>query len=117
MATNLISWPFRLAPNGNVVTRPDNTPEYYAEEIAQLVLTKENERPLVPTFGIEDPTFSFVDPRELSLKSGKFGIPVRIVDVATQQVTENKQDVTVYYEPLDNVTLGQTRVNVNDVVI
>jgi len=114
MASSLISWPFRLAPNGSVVTRPDNTAEYYAEEITQLVTTRSGERPLVPQFGLDDPTFSFVDPQELAIKCDKFLIPVRILDVSTKQITDGQQDALVTFTPIDNANQTAVRVNLTD---
>lgn len=113
MGQVLISFPFRIAPNGSAVTRPDDTPEYYAEEITQMVATRVGERPLVPGFGIADPTFSYLDPNELAIKCGTYAIPVRIVDVETQIVGDGKQDVLVTYAPLDNSSTA-VRVNTSD---
>jgi hypothetical protein len=102
MATDLISFPFRLAPNGSVVTRPDNSNEYYAEEIGQIILTKSGERVQVPAFGLDDPTFHRIDPQELALKVGMFRIPVRIVSVTTKQISNKEQDAMVMFEPLES---------------
>lgn len=102
MGTNLISFPFRLAPNGSVVTRQDDSNEYYAEEIAQLILTRTGERVQVPSFGLNDPTFHQIDPHELALKVSMFGIPVRIANITVRQITNSEQDAIVAFEPTES---------------
>lgn len=113
MAENLLSWPFRLAPNGSAVTWPDNSNAYHAEEIGQMVTTRQGERVLVPSFGLSDPAFAYVDPQELAIKVGQHGIPARILDVTTNQISEGKQEVVVSFTLLDNS--GAFRTNVNAV--
>lgn len=115
MATSLISFPFRLAPNGSVVTRPDNTAEYYGEELAQMILTKAGERILVPSFGMDDPTFQFIDQQELSHKVTLFALPIRISGMTTRQVTDTTQEVLVSYQLLDQ--FGTARINLNNLGI
>lgn len=118
MGQALISWPFRIAPNGSAVTRPDDTPEYYAEEIMQMVTTRTGERPLVPGFGVADPTFAYLDPNELAIRCDTYSIPARIVDVETQTIGDGRQDVLVTYAPLDNSsTAAAVRVNTSDLEI
>lgn len=112
MATNLLSWPFRIAPNGSAVTRPQDSVEYHAEEISQMVTTRQGERPLVPSFGLEDTTYNQIDPQELAIRVGQHKIPVRILDVVTKQVTEGRQEAVVTFVPLDSGS-DAFRVNVN----
>lgn len=101
MAVNLISFPFRIGPNGAVVTRPDDSNEYYAELLAAMLLTKPGERPQVPLYGVNDPTFSEIDPQELVYKVDLFGPPVRIVNVTSRFVSETQQDIRVEFAPLN----------------
>lgn len=97
--TMLISFPFRLSAVGQVVTRQDFTNEYYAEELGCLVGTIPGERPLVPTYGLTDPTFQAVDANEIAAKAALFGPPVRIVRVTPQWLPNNRQDVLIEFEP------------------
>lgn len=100
MATNLISFPFRVAPSGSVVTRPDDSSTYYSELIATLVMTKPGERPQVPLYGLTDPTFDQVNAQELVYKVGLFGPPVSITSVKMNYVDDHTQDVVVEFAPL-----------------
>lgn len=104
MTTSLMSFPFRLGPNGAVVVRPDDSTDYYAELIAQMCLTKPGERIQVPLFGVHDPTFSDIDAQEFGYKVAIFGPPVRITSVTTQFVSSTEQDVRIEFAPLQDET-------------
>lgn len=101
MPTNLISFPFRLAPTGYVVTREQDDTAYYAELLGVLIATHEGERELTPTFGLTDPTFSDLDAQELAYKVDIFGPPVRLTTVTQEFVTETTVDVRVEFTPLE----------------
>lgn len=93
---NLISHPFRLGPTGAVVTRPEDSEDYYAELIAVMVGTVPGERDQVPLFGVNDPVFGSVfDPHQLVSKLAIFGPPVTITSVTTKQVSDTEQDVVI----------------------
>lgn len=98
--TALISFPFRLSPMGHAVTRDDNSTEYYAEELGCLVGTLPGERPLVPLYGLTDPTYRNVDANEIAIKVGIFGPPVRITKVSTKWIGSGEQDVIIEFEPI-----------------
>lgn len=115
MATNLISFPFRLGPQGNVVIRSDDSNDYYAEELAILLLVRTGERSLAPDFGTPDPVFDEVDPNEFAATVATFGPPVAIMNVQTIPLSENRQDVTVTFEPMDTEEIG-TRVPITDAI-
>ena len=97
---NLISFPFRLSPMGYAVVKPDDSTEYYGEELGCLVGTLPGERPLVPLYGLTDPTFNAVDPNEIAIKVGLFGPPVRITGVTPKWVSPSQQDVIIEFEPI-----------------
>lgn len=99
--TNLISFPFRLGPNGHVVVRDEDDPAYYAELLGQLVATRLGERVLVPEFGLQDPTFTHLDGQELAYKVETFGPPVRIMAVTEEQVGNDAVNVRVEFTPLE----------------
>ena len=95
---NLISHPFRLGPTGAVVTKPEDSPEYYAELLAVMIGTIPGEREQVPLFGVNDPTFGLVDPHELEAKVRTFGPPIAITDVSVKYVSDTEQDVFVAFQ-------------------
>lgn len=97
----LISFPFRLGPNGYIVTRDEDDPSYYAELIGVMVATHEGERELVPSFGMQDPTFTELDAQELAMKVETFGPPVRIITVSEEYVGQNVVNVRVEFTPLE----------------
>ena len=100
MAQALISFPFRLTASGAVTTRPDGDVEYLAEELALLTLTRPGERPLVPTYGLNDPTFAEIDIAMLSAQVEIFGPPVEITGIRTRWIDGSTQDVVVEFEEL-----------------
>lgn len=101
MATNLISFPFRIGPNGAVVTQEQGSVDYFGELIAQLVTTIPGERDQAPLFGVSDPTFSGIDAQELVYKIDLFGPPVAITSVMSQPLTASMEDVIVSFTALD----------------
>lgn len=113
MTTKLLSFPLRLGPQGNYVTRDDDSNEYYAEELGLLLLVRPGERDLAPDFGTGDPTFDEVDENEFIAKVATFGPPVDILEVRTVPLGDNKQDVTVVFEPSD-VEESETREPISD---
>lgn len=97
MTTPLISYPFRVAPDGSVETVDDGSDEHFAQELAVAVLTRPGERPLVPDFGVADPTFAGFDSEALALHVDLFGPPVTIDGVRVRFVNEHTQDVVVEF--------------------
>lgn len=98
---DLISFPFRLAPTGYVVTREEDDTAYYAELLGVLIATRLNERHQVPTFGVSDPTFTSLDAQELADKVEHFGPPVRIQTVTEEYVGNNTVNVRVEFTPVE----------------
>lgn len=94
----LISFPFRLNNNGEVTTVEDGTEDYYAEELAVLILTKPGERILVPEFGLTDPAFGNFDEVELEGKIDIFGPPIRLTDITTEFVDATQEAISVAFE-------------------
>lgn len=114
MPTPLISFPPRLGPQGNFVTLDDDSSDYYAEELALILLVRPGERPQAPDFGTTDPTFDRVDVNEFTLKVATYGPPVNILDVTTYPVSENEQDVRVQFEPASTEEI-ETRTLTTDI--
>lgn len=65
MPQQLLSYPFRIDYNNSrfgIVS--DDTSTYRAEQIHAFLKTNQGERPLMPSFGIEDPVFNDFDADE-----------------------------------------------------
>lgn len=105
----LISYPFRLGINGSVVTT-DEGEDYYGDELAMLMKTVPGERELVPTYGIEDPTFDEYNVHELIEKISTFGPPVDIVDTTTTYLSNGRVNVNVIFKeiPMDDEDVANT---------
>lgn len=80
----LLSYPFRLSPIGRVATVTQGSAEAAAEEIAQLVLTEPGERPLVPEYGINDPTFGRIDVGDIAAAVQIWGPGVAVTGAETK---------------------------------
>ena len=97
----LISYPFRLASDGSVVTLEEGL-DYYADELAMLIKTNPGERELVPEYGLSDPTFSAVSEIELTEKVSLFGPPVTITAVESDVISQDKVSINVIYDESDD---------------
>lgn len=93
----ILSHPFRLHA-GRVATVEQDSDTADAEQIAVLALTRLGERPLVPGFGMTDPTFVGFDEGELRGGVAVYGPPVTIHRVTTTQLGEAEQAVDVAFE-------------------
>lgn len=82
----LISFPFRVGPDGTVVSVDQGSEAADRDQLAALALTVVGERPLRPGFGIPDPTFAGFSPPALVAAAARFGPPVTVesVDVAVR---------------------------------
>ena len=99
MSVNLIAFPFRVAPNGSVFTQLDGSDEYYAGELTMLVSTVPGERIVVPTYGVNDPTFNEFPTAVLMSAVETFGPPVDITDVIiTRKGESSSVDVIINFE-------------------
>lgn len=97
---DLISYPFRLTENGSAVVTTDGE-DYYAQELACLIMTEPGERPLVPEYGIEDPTFAGWNIYELEQKINFFGPPVEIDNPTAIFVRDGLLNVTFEFTAVD----------------
>ena len=94
----VLSYPFRLWPNGVAVTVEQDTEEADAEQIAVLALTRIGERTLVPGFGITDPVHVGFPTTELAAQIAEWGPPVRLREVAIIATTDSTQTVEVTFD-------------------
>lgn len=101
MVVSLLAYPFRLSPSGDVATVEEGSDAQLAQEIAVAVLTRPDERPLVPGFGIADPVFQGFDADALRMHVALFGPDVDVDDVQVRFVDDHTQDVVVHFTTAD----------------
>lgn len=92
----ILSFPFRLEGGQVVVVDPD-TEQGISEQIGVLLLTHLQERPLLPSFGITDPTFVGVEPTEVAAGLAEHGPDVALTDVRLTWDTSSTQVVHIDY--------------------
>lgn len=100
MAEYVMSYPFRVdTVNRRFSVVPQGSDMYKAEQVKAFLRTSSDERPIFPTFGIDEPTFHTFD-------SGKFyddfidfypsSIPIR--DITLVEVNGALSNVVVEFE-------------------
>lgn len=83
MADGVLSFPFRIDPQGNAATTGYGTEQEVDEAIAVTVLTNMGERLMYPTFGVPDPAFAGLAPGDVQVcldAYGPSGVQVSSVD-------------------------------------
>jgi hypothetical protein len=98
VSVQILSHPFRLAPRGAVAVVEQDSDQGHAEQLAVLCLTRIGERPLVPGFGITDPTFAGIDPTEIVAGLAEHGPAVTLTDVQAQFEDDSTQLVRIDFE-------------------
>lgn len=93
----ILSYPFRLASNGSVVTVEQGSDEANAEQIGVLVLTRIGERPLVPAYGIEDPSFGILSAGDVVAGLAMFGPDVTIDEVSIRFPEDGIEEVLIAF--------------------
>lgn len=96
--TELLAYPFRITPGLRVDTVDGTTDEAVGQQLHVLILTSPGERPLVPAFGIPDPTFQGLKAEDIRAGVELFGPPVTIVDVVASDVRQGFQQAEVRYQ-------------------
>lgn len=81
----LLAHPFRLLPNGQVATVEQGSDASNAQLLAVLILTRLDERPLQPGFGIIDPTFTGLDLSEVAAAVTAYGPDIDLEDMTVEQ--------------------------------
>lgn len=95
----VLSFPLRLAPGGSMVTVEQGSDDYYAEQIAVLLLTAPGERPMAPDLGAGDLTFSRIAPSAIRHQAATY-VPDVIVDKVTVTPTsDTATNVEVAFHP------------------
>jgi phage baseplate assembly protein W len=98
MTAQLISFPFRLNPQGSVVTQDDMSAGYCAGSLAIVLGTQPGEKVMVPLFGINDPAFQSFASQALNVQITMWGIPVDINDVKLVHINDAQQNITISYD-------------------
>jgi hypothetical protein len=93
----ILSYPFRLAPDGTVATVEQNSDQGNAEQIGVTLQTIQGERPLQPGFGIPDPVFAGVQPGVITAQTARYGPPVKIVAVELTARSDTETDIRVTF--------------------
>jgi phage baseplate assembly protein W len=91
----ILSFPFRLDPQGRVVTVTQGSDQANAEQIAVLLSTIQGERHMAPGFGIPDPAFAGLPAGVVTGQVALYGPRVDITAITTQPAAGNEIDVTV----------------------
>ena len=91
------AFPFRLEPNGTIAVVEEDSDAGEAQALAILVLTRRNERALVPGYGITDPAFAGVEPTEIAAGAAAYGPDVDVAGVDVTELDEGRQLVRVVY--------------------
>lgn len=99
---DLISYPFRLDSSGSVATVEQDSDAQLAQEVAVGILTRPEERPFIPDFGIADPAFVGFDADALRLQVATYGPPIDVAGVEVTIVDDRRQDVVVQFTSTDD---------------
>ncbi len=96
----MLAWPFRVRPNGRVATVEDDSDEAVAQQLALLMLIEPGERPLVPEYGVPDPTYDLAgaDGTTITAAIAAFGPQVTVDDVTeTATADPTASDVRITF--------------------
>lgn len=83
MADGVLSFPFRISPQGEAVTAPYGSDQEVEEALALLVLTLAGERVMHPDYGVPDPTWAGITENDIQsgvLEYGPSGIEIESLD-------------------------------------
>ncbi len=108
MADGVISFPFRLTPQGHVATALHGSDQEVEELLAALVLTHIGERPMEPDFGIPDPTWVGITLNDVETGLAEFGPPgVTIDSLDEEPLTDTQSSYVLSWsrEPVDQESL------------
>lgn len=102
----VISFPFRIGPDGSIATVAQGSDTEVEEQIAVAMLVRPGERVQVPSFGVSDPAFSGFLLGALQRHMLDFGPQVRVTAVSARLLGGpggDREEVTVTWSWM-NVT-------------
>lgn len=95
---DVLAFPFRFLAGRAVRVEQDST-EDIGQQLASVLMTRPGERELVPTFGVQDPTFVGCDANELRSVLALHLPHIALVDVAhDHDLGHNRTSCIYYYE-------------------
>ena len=102
MANGVLSFPFRLTPQGPAAIAPYGSDQEIDEAIAVMVLTLEGERLLTPGFGVPDPAFFGVNAGDIQTCLDEYG-PEGIVisEIETEPLNETQEAASIIWSRED----------------
>jgi phage baseplate assembly protein W len=94
----IFSFPFRLAANGTVATVTQGSDQANAEQIGVLLSTIQGERPMVPGFGLPDPTFVGIKAGVIAAQVAMWVPGVTVGNVTMAVASSAETDITVSFD-------------------
>lgn len=94
MADGVISFPFRLTPQGTVATVPRGSDQEVDEALAVITLTLEGERLLTPGFGIPDPVFYGINAGDIQTCLDEYGPENVVVETVDSEPINDTQVIS-----------------------
>lgn len=99
MADGVLSFPFRIDPQGNAAIAGYGTTQEVDEAIAVIVLTMTGERLMHPTFGIPDPAFAGLAPGDVQVALDAFGpAGVHVTSVEQEPLNETQAVAAIRWQ-------------------
>lgn len=104
MADGVLSFPFRMDPQGHAATAPFGSNQEIDEAIAVLVLTLMGERPMNPAFGVPDPVFAGLGTGDVQVGLDEFGpAGVMVTSVEQAPLTDTESVATIRWQHIDTM--------------
>lgn len=104
MTVQLIAHPFRLGDDGRIQTHEQDSNAYLAERIALVLGSRLGERPLVPAFGVGDPTFDGLTLASVQNQMVVFEIPAVITNIERDDISDSTTSYQVSFERTEEPT-------------
>lgn len=94
---DILSFPFRLAPNGSAATVYQGSDQYYSEQIATIILTLQNERDYDLEFGMPDIAFDGFPYSNFQHQIQQYLPDLDHVTATVVAITEDTQTINVVF--------------------
>lgn len=98
MTDGVISYPFRLTPQGTAATTDYGSDREVEEAIAVLILTQVGERAMVPEYGVPDPAYAGLHVGDLQTGLDTYGpAGVKVSDVVLTPVNATVSEADILW--------------------
>lgn len=105
MSNGVLSFPFRLSPDGTAATTGRGTDAEVDEAIAVLCLTHLGERHMTPGFGIPDPAYAGLHVGDVQVGLDDYGpAGITVTELTKETVTETMDRAKVVWSYTENGT-------------